>query len=187
MNFSRSHILMLAAISLFTGMIAPAAAGIDIVRPYAMTNMQYVAFVILFSLSGLFLSTNLGFRKLSNFLIGILVTLVISLFVLTITGFVKSTSGMTLQSLSWGWIFLAIGLFFLFVPLFFELDENSNELTIFYEKILAFVGGGTLALMTAFVIIIARMGSEEINPKDTAISEIFGNKSATESGAIMTP
>lgn len=187
MNFSRSHILMLAAISLFTGMIAPAAAGAEIVRPYAMTNMQYVAFAILFSLSGLFLSTNLGFRKLSSVLIGTLLTLVISLFVLTITGFVKSNSGIILQSLSWGWIFLAIGIFFLFVPLFFELDENSNELTIFYEKILAFIGGGILAIMTAFVIIIAKMSSENIAPKNTAISEIFGNKSIAESNIIMSP
>lgn len=44
MNITRNHIIILAVISIFTGMIAPTVSGIDLARPYAMTNMQYVAY-----------------------------------------------------------------------------------------------------------------------------------------------
>lgn len=187
MNFSRSHILMLAAISIFTGMIAPAASSAEIVRPYAMTNMQYVAFVVLFSISILFLSVNLWTKKLTNFLVATLITLIFSLLFMTIAGFVKNFSGVTLQWLSWGWIFLVTGLVLLFIPMIHSLSDETNEYAVVYERILGFVGAGVLFVMSIFVISIAKINSHEMPSKMTPVSEIFWQKTETFSGILMTP
>lgn len=187
MNISRPHIIMLAAISVFTGMIAPAASNAGLIRPYAMTNMQYVAFVILLWLAGLFLCVNLNAKKTTNFLIGTLIVLIISLFVMTITGFVKSFTGVTLQTLWWWWIFLIIGLFFLFVSLIGKFQENHNELTLVYERILGFIWAGVLLVMSIFVITIAKISSDNIPTTATPIANMFGKKTESLSGVFMTP
>lgn len=84
MNLSRTHIIILAVISIFTGMIAPTISGADGAFPYAMTNMQYVAYGILFLLTGLFLSANLRMKKISYIFIASLIVLIFSLFMMTI-------------------------------------------------------------------------------------------------------
>lgn len=64
MNISRKHFIMLATVSLFTGMIAPAVAGVNVSRPYALTNMQYVAYSILVGLTILFFLAHFRLRKI---------------------------------------------------------------------------------------------------------------------------
>lgn len=101
MNISRRHFLMLATISLFTGIIAPSAANASISLPYALTNMQYIAYLILFGLIILFTLAFLKMKRLSYIFIAILIIMTLSLAVMTIVGMVKSFSGEILQSLSW--------------------------------------------------------------------------------------
>lgn len=98
---THSHFFMLACISIFTGMIAPTAGHIDATFPYAMTNMQYVAFLVFLSLSGLFLASNLHKKIIANILAGILIVMIVSLFGMTMGGFVKNFSGNTLQYFGW--------------------------------------------------------------------------------------
>ena len=113
MNISQKHFIMLATVSLFTGMIAPTVAGTNISRPYALTNMQYVAYSILIGLTILFFLAHFRLRKLSYIMTAVLIVLILSLGVMTVTGMVKSFSHQVLQGFSWGWIFLLIGLVFL--------------------------------------------------------------------------
>lgn len=181
---THSHFFMLACISIFTGMIAPTAGHIDATFPYAMTNMQYVAFLVFLSLSGLFLASNLHKKIIANILAGILIVMIISLFGMTMGGFVKNFSGNTLQYFGWGWVFLIIGLVFLVIPFVTEKDEN---LTFPYQKILAYTGSGTLLFLAMFVMLIAGNNAKKHATPTGMVKEIFANKTENLAGATATP
>lgn len=51
MTFSRSHAGMIGIISLFTGMIAPVVANGNMAYPFPLTDMQTLAYIILFLLA----------------------------------------------------------------------------------------------------------------------------------------
>lgn len=104
-----THILMLATVSLFTGMIAPCVAGAQKSMPYALTNMQYVAYAMLILIVLLFGVASMRMRRFTNILAGILILLVVALFVMTLGGLVQSNAGEVMMMLSWGWIFLLVG------------------------------------------------------------------------------
>ncbi len=191
MNISRKHFIMLATVSLFTGMIAPAVAGVNVSRPYALTNMQYVAYTILVGITILFFLAHFRLRKLSYIMTAALIVLILSLGVMTVTGMVKSFSHQVLQGFSWGWIFLLIGLVFL-VLTFVRDDEQflpsqKNDFSLVYEKILGIVGMITLTLLTAFIIFIAEQNSAK-STKSSALGNIFTTSElTTASGQLLSP
>ena len=191
MNISRKHFIMLATVSLFTGMIAPAVAGVDVSRPYALTNMQYVAYSILVGITILFFLAHFRLRKLSYIVTAALIVLVLSLGVMTITGMVKSFSHQVLQSFSWGWIFLLIGLIFLVLTFIRDdeqfLEAQKTDFSRVYEKILGIVGMITLTLLTAFIIFIAEQNSAKSTQSST-LGNIFSNSEITTvSGQLLSP
>lgn len=51
MTFSRSHAGMIGIISLFTGMIAPVVSNGTMAYPFPLTDMQILAYLILFLLA----------------------------------------------------------------------------------------------------------------------------------------
>ena len=51
MTFSRSHAGMIGIISLFTGMVAPVVANGNMAYPFPLTDMQTLAYIILFLLA----------------------------------------------------------------------------------------------------------------------------------------
>lgn len=191
MNISRKHFIMLATVSLFTGMIAPAVAGVNVSRPYALTNMQYVAYSILVGLTILFFLAHFRLRKILYIVTAALIVLILSLGVMTVTGMVKSFSHQVLQNFSWGWIFLLIGLVFL-VLTFVRDDEQflpsqKNDFSLVYEKILGIVGMITLTLLTAFIIFIAEQNSAK-STKSSALGNIFTTSElTTASGQLLSP
>lgn len=191
MNISQKHFIMLATVSLFTGMIAPAVAGVNVSRPYALTNMQYVAYSILVGLTILFFLAHFRLRKILYIVTAALIVLILSLGVMTVTGMVKSFSHQVLQNFSWGWIFLLIGLVFL-VLTFVRDDEQflpsqKNDFSLVYEKILGIVGMITLTLLTAFIIFIAEQNSAK-STKSSALGNIFTTSElTTASGQLLSP
>lgn len=191
MNISRKHFIMLATVSLFTGMIAPAVAGVNVSRPYALTNMQYVAYSILVGITILFFLAHFRLRKILYIVTAALIVLILSLGVMTVTGMVKSFSHQVLQNFSWGWIFLLIGLVFL-VLTFVRDDEQflpsqKNDFSLVYEKILGIVGMITLTLLTAFIIFIAEQNSAK-STKSSALGNIFTTSElTTASGQLLSP
>ncbi len=79
MNISRTHFLLMAVVSIFTGMIAPTVGDATINMPYAMTNMQYVAYGILASLVLLFIFSILRWHKVSQLFVAFLIIVIVSL------------------------------------------------------------------------------------------------------------
>ena len=190
MNISQKHFIMLATVSLFTGMIAPTVAGANISRPYALTNMQYVAYSILIGLTILFFLAHFRLRKLSYIMTAALIVLILSLGVMTVTGMVKSFSHQVLQGFSWGWIFLLIGLIFLVLTFVRDdeqfLEAQKTDFSRVYEKILGIVGMITLTLLTAFIIFIAEQNSAK-STQSSALGNIFSNSEiTTASGQLLS-
>lgn len=97
----RTYFLIIAIVSIFTGMIAPTVANSTISVPYALTNMQYVAYGILASLTLLFLFLFLGWRILSQILIAFVLVAVLGLGMMTMMGIVKNFSLSALPYFSW--------------------------------------------------------------------------------------
>lgn len=173
MPVNQSHILMLAAVSIFTGMIAPSIGANNVFQPYALTNMQYVAFLVLFLLSGLFLLSNFRFKKTSHIISGILIVLILMLAVLSVMGVVKSLSGSVLQSFSWGWIFLFAGMVLLLVSLLkSESFVEPNYAVSSYERMVGGIGFVILFLLTIFVIFVA-IHSDNKKVISSELSKIF--------------
>lgn len=190
---SRKYFLMLATISLFTGMIAPAVGSGGTSLPYALTNMQYVAYTILCGITLLYILAVFRAQKLAYFVIAILVACVVSLGIMTITGMVKNFSKEVLQQFSWGWIFLLIGLFFLILTFVwndrqeYSRDPEISELSKFYDKILGFLGILVFCSLSIFVIFIAEQNSHKHSGSGD-LGTIFEPKTLlTFSGKIMSP
>lgn len=188
MNISRTHILMLAIISIFTGIIAPSVASESIFVPYAMTNMQYISYVILFVSGFLFVFSAFRFKKISIFLASTLILLIVSLSIMTIIWLVKDFSWIILQNFSWWWIFLTIGLFLLIFAFIKEEDEDFGEFSSFFEKIIGIVGFLILAILTAFVIFVAESNYAKSNKISSNFDNFFEqNQISNFQNSIISP
>ena len=84
MNISRVHILILAIISIATGIITPAVSNGIIFQPYSLTNLQYASHALAISISILFLVACLQWKKTSHIFAAIAIICIVSLFMLTI-------------------------------------------------------------------------------------------------------
>lgn len=165
-NLSRTNILMLAIVSIFTGMIAPAVWNESISLPYAMTNVQYVAYGILGISTILFFTAAFRFRAITSIFNVSLIVLLLSLAMFSIAGIVKNFSGIILQSFAWGWIFLLIGgvlLLWMFISR--EQVDQKTEFWEFYEKIIGVVGFIVLLILSVFVIFVAEKTAKKIDHK----------------------
>lgn len=186
MPISQSHILMLAAVSIFTGIIAPGVANEEIFRPYALTNMQYVAYGILALLALLFFCANFHMRRISMGLTFALIILILSLAMMSVAGVVQSFSGVVLQGFAWGWIFLAMGLLLLFLSLRGKYETSTDEITTLSEKILGIVGLSILLILTAFVVTIAEMNSRKQENTTTIAKMLDPSLVASASGVTLS-
>lgn len=187
MPVTQAHILMLASVSIFTGMIAPGAANHEISQPYALTNIQYIAFIVLFVLSGLFLASNLRMKKTSHALSALLILLIILLAVMTALGIVKSFSGLVLSSFHWGWFFLMSGLCLLAFSVIksaaFDREKWENP----YEKIMGITGFLVLLILTSFVITVAILNQKK-GKNISELTKIFtGTEISSFSGITISP
>lgn len=190
MNISRTHFLMMSVVSIFTGMIAPTIGNGTQSMPYAMTNMQYVAYGILASLVLLFILSILRWHRLSQLVVAFLIVVIVSLGMMTIMGIVKSFSGELLRYFAWGWIFLLIGLVFL-IAVFMKEESSESwyqeepELR-YYEKIISISGIIIFTILSAFVVFVAeKNASKSIHASN--IEKIFAkNITKTESGLSLS-
>lgn len=188
MNISRAHILMLAIISIFTGIIAPSVASESLSSPYAMTNMQYVSYAILIISGFLFIFSAFRFKKISLFLSSSLILLIISLAIMTITWLVKNFSGIILQYFSWWWIFLLIGLFLLIIALIKEDKEELSEISSFFEKIIWITWFLILAILTTFIIFVSELNYSKSNKISSNFDNFFEqNEISSFQNSVISP
>ncbi len=180
----------MAVVSIFTGMIAPTVGDATINMPYAMTNMQYVAYGILASLVLLFIFSILRWHKVSQLFVAFLIIVIVSLWLMTIMWIVKSFSGNLLRYFSWGWIFLLIGLIFLIIVFLKDETEEkllkNNPILDYYEKIIAITGVVIFSLLSAFVVFVAEKNAAK-NIHTSNIEKIFSkNTTKTDSGLSLS-
>lgn len=194
MFFTQIHLFSLAALSIFTGLIAPCVGSWNISVPYALTNMQYVAFSLLFLISILLLTIHFHFKKVSQIIVGTIIVLILALWTLTIIWGVKSFHEVILRQFSWGWLFLIIGLALLIfgfikneeIPQENHKTEAHKELTIWYEKILGIVGFVVLSILTIFVIYVSLTQSSKHESTSELSKQLSDTTLLSSSGITMT-
>lgn len=92
---------MLAVFSLFTGMIAPSVSTSEYMRPYALTNIEYISYGVLTLLSVLFFFASMHWKKSAEILAYTIIFLVFLMLLMTFSGFVQSFEGDIMRTLSW--------------------------------------------------------------------------------------
>lgn len=180
-----THILMLATVSLFTGMIAPCVSYLENNVPYALTNMQYLAYGILIAIVVLFGVASFRLRRLTNILASLIILLILSLFIMTLGGLVQSMNGEVMVRLSWGWTFLLVGSVLTFFGLIRNKDPKDTPASG-YDIFIGITGVLLLGLLSFFIIAIAQN-----NHNRTPVSfmeKIFGSGAIEmQSGATLSP
>lgn len=160
MSLSRYHILMLAVLSLFTGIIAPSVSNGEYIQSYALTNIEYISYGVLILLTGLFFCASMHWRKSAEILSYILILLVFIMLLMTFAGFVQSFEGDIMHTLSWGWIFLSVGI----ACLIFGTIEKEEELEPFQsigilDHIVGICGVIVFLGLTTFIIYVSQMST----------------------------
>jgi hypothetical protein len=109
---------MLGVVSIFTGMIAPVVRSGLSIFPFPLTDMQIYAYTVLLMLAIMCILLAVRWWSWAR-IVGLIVIAIIGyLFAVSWGGTVYGSNGLLAPSLSWGWLFLAIGVGLLIACMF---------------------------------------------------------------------
>lgn len=154
MTLSRTHMSMLAAVSIFTGIIAPAVGNASGTFPFPLTNMQIVAYILLILIGIVFLVSAMRNWKWLRLVWVIAIIIIIYLGFMAWTGQVTTSTGTILSSFTWGWFFLLIGCLLLIVSMF-RPDTIENKTAQVFDAVVGWIGAMTILWLTVLIIFIS--------------------------------
>lgn len=178
MTLSRIHLGMLGVVSIFTGMISPVVTTSTEEFPFPLTDLQIPAYILLVCLAVVCLLLVLRYRTWLQFFGMLILILLGYLFVMAWSEEVRSSSGMITPSLSWGWIFLAIGSILLIGSLF--ANDRGFEPPSWSDRLLGLLSAMTILALTSLIIAVSYIPIAERASKNQIIESILG------SGSVQT-
>ncbi len=191
MFITRIHIAILAAMSVFTGIIAPITSIQGTYIPLPMTNIRIISFIMLFLMVVAFLSAAKQLWKLYNMLAlatTFLIGLVLFAFLSGKVEIITSPYGLA-SSWSWGWVFLLAGV--LFFLLQYRTNEKSTEEQSSYhygfDNIIAYTGSFTLLCLMAVIIFASYFQTTRGSGKDYLLHELYGTGLKVQSWMLVSP
>lgn len=186
MNFSRTHAGMVALVSIFTGMIAPVVADSTRSYPFPLTDMQWGAYIVLALLVLCFYFVSTHNWKIFGLFGWLLLVLLGYLFSVSIRGGVYDTFGNPIPSLSWGWLFLAIGTVFLVYTMFAE-DTRETKTTLFIDHIIGIVGSGTIFCLMVLIILMSHTPRPTRNHDHILVNFFWSGQVVEASWVTISP
>jgi predicted membrane protein len=181
---------MLGLISVFTGMIAPGVSGELLQAPYPLTNMRWIAYIILILIIVDFYFVSMRRWKTHKYhSLGIITLLVILAFLTVTNNVIDLKNAIPLTHLSWWWVFFGVGIGLLIYTL--QSDEQGEEMgsSLFFDTVLGIMGSFTLSCLALLIIYVGSMSViKNESKKDGVLGSIFGKEYiTTQSGVKMSP
>ena len=188
MSLTRTHVAFLGVISIFTGLIGPGTSAGSELLSYLMTDMRGIAYALLMSLILGFVLVAL--RKWSLYRLSVIITLigVLSLWALTLFGYVDSMkTGNLGHGLSWGWIFFLLGGILMIISYrSSDITEADTAFSELVDTIIGMIGGFTLACI-AGILILSSLSFFSWGQKHDILNRVYlSSEISSLSGGIST-
>lgn len=179
------HIGLLGIVSIFTGIISPVVHNSIASFPFPLTDLQIPAYIILVFLAIICILLAVRSWSWVRFF-GLLVLILIGyLFTMSWNGTVESLSGIPAGSLSWGWIFLAIGSGMIINCMF--STENEESITTLWDHLIGWLSAVTILALTGLIISISYIPrTEKWNNKNILNTVLWTGSTESISGVILT-
>lgn len=172
MTLSRMHLGMLGVVGVFTGIISPVVSNNNLSSPFPLTDLQIPAYIILICLAIICILLAVRSWKFAKFFCLIVLGLIGYLFLKTWNGEVRSTSGILMQTLSWGWVFLVAGSGLLISSMFDSDDEDMTP--SLSDHLIGWLGAIAILALTGLIISISYSPNTRQSNKNSILAGTFG-------------
>lgn len=166
------HLGMLGVVGVFTGIISPVVSSSTLSSPFPLTDLQIPAYIILICLAIICILLAVRSWKFAKFFCLIVLGLIGYLFLKTWNGEVRSTSGILMQTLSWGWVFLVAGSGLLISSMFDSDDEDMTP--SLSDHLIGWLGAIAILALTGLIISISYSPDTRQSNKNSILAGTFG-------------
>lgn len=169
MQISRTHISILALVSIITGIVAPIAQIDGKYLPLPVTNLRIISIFLLLCVMVAFLSAIFQRWKFFRMMSILMTLLILLVWIFIMTGTIWNYRGVgDSVTFSWGWIFFIGWIILFFLQQFFEKDDEAVSYWF-----LGSVGSLFLLIIISIIVYVSLL-NEKQNRNVPILKSFFG-------------